>query len=90
MTTEYMTVREAAAFLRLTVSGLRKIMRRKEIPYYNPFGGKCYFLPSDLLDYLQSTRRMTIREAEEAAMRYDTRRMAGETLRQSDNKNHHD
>ena len=53
---EMMTTKEAASFLGLTVGYLHKLMMRKKIPYYKPFGNRCYFKRGELSEVLQSNR----------------------------------
>lgn len=41
-------VKEAAAFLHVSVSYIYKLTHKKLIPYYKPFGKKIYFLKKEL------------------------------------------
>ena len=53
---EMLTTQEAAAFLGLTVGYLYKLTMQKKIPYYKPFGNRCYFKRDELAQILQSNR----------------------------------
>lgn len=61
---------EAAEFLGLTVGYLRKLTMQKKIPYYKPFGNKCYFDKDELLAVLRSNRVDTADEIEKRATIY--------------------
>ena len=64
---------EAAEFLGLTVGYLRKLTMKKKIPYYKPFGNKCYFDKDELLAVLRSNRVDTADEIERRAINYAVR-----------------
>ena len=59
---------EAAEFLGLSVSYLRKLTMQKKVPYYKPFGNKCYFDKDELLGVLRSNRVETAEETEHKAI----------------------
>ncbi len=65
---EMLTTQEAAAFLGLTVGYLYKLTMRKKIPYYKPFGNRCYFKRDELAQILQSNRIATVEETQRQAV----------------------
>lgn len=68
-----LNTQEAAAFLGLTVGYLRKLTMQKKIPYYKPFGNKCYFDKDELLGVLRTNRVQTAEEIERQATNYVVR-----------------
>lgn len=56
MKDEYLTVKEAAQFLKLTTSYLYKLMHWHAIPYYKPFGNRCLFRKDELREYIERGR----------------------------------
>ena len=65
---EYLSTKEAAAFLGLTVGYLYKLTMQKKIPYYKPFGNRCYFKRDELAQILQSNRIATVEETQRQAV----------------------
>jgi excisionase family DNA binding protein len=65
---EMLTTQEAAAFLGLTVGYLYKLTMQKKIPYYKPFGNRCYFKRDELAQILQSNRIATVEETQRQAV----------------------
>jgi excisionase family DNA binding protein len=63
-----LTTQEAAAFLGLTVGYLYKLTMQKKIPYYKPFGNRCYFKRDELAQILQSNRIATVEETQRQAV----------------------
>lgn len=51
VTRPLLTTEEAAAFLGMTVDGLRGLTHRKLIPYYKPNGKNMYFDESELIGW---------------------------------------
>lgn len=64
-----MDVKEAADYLRLTVSTVYKLTSTREIPVMKRFN-RCYFLKEDLTNYLLGGRIKTIAEIEQEAEQY--------------------
>ena len=62
--------REAAEYLGLSLSYLRKLMMRRVIPMYKPGGKVCFFDPDDLDAYLTSIRISSQTEIEDDAANY--------------------
>ena len=65
---EMLTTQEAAAFLGLTAGYLYKLTMQKKIPYYKPFGNRCYFKRDELAQILQSNRIATVEETQRQAV----------------------
>jgi len=65
---EYLSTKEAAAFLGLTVGYLYKLTMQKKVPYYKPFGNRCYFERDELSQLLQNNRVATAEETQRAAV----------------------
>ena len=65
---------EAAEYLGISLSHLRKLMMRRVIPMYKPGGKVCYFDPADLDAYLQSVRIASQDEIDAEAARIISRR----------------
>ena len=65
---EMLTTKEAADFLRLSVGYLYKLTMQKKIPYYKPFGNRCYFKRTELAELLQSNRIATVDEVQRQAV----------------------
>ncbi len=53
--TELLTVAEAAEFLKISVSSVRRLQRQRRIPFYK-VGGSIRFARGDLLLFLQKHR----------------------------------
>ena len=56
MQRKLLTSKEAAQYLGISLSFLRKMMMNRIIPMYKPNGKLCYFDPEDLDTYLTSVR----------------------------------
>lgn len=56
MQRKLLTSKEAAQYLGISLSFLRKMMMNRIIPLYKPNGKLCYFDPEDLDTYLTSVR----------------------------------
>lgn len=52
----YLTIPEAAQFLKLSVSSIQKISASRKLPIYKPTNGKVYFLKDDLAKFIASAR----------------------------------
>ena len=63
-----LTTKEAANFLGLSVAYLYKLTMQKKIPYYKPFGNRCYFKLAELAEILQSNRIATVDEVQRQAV----------------------
>lgn len=67
---DFMSTKEAAEFLGLTVGYLYKLTMARKIPYYKPFGNRCYFKRSELEQFLERNRIATAEETEQHAILY--------------------
>ena len=56
MNRKLLNSREAADYLGISLSYLRKMMMNRVIPMYKPNGKLCYFDPEDLDAYMTSVR----------------------------------
>ena len=65
-----LTSKEAAQYLGISLSFLRKMMMNRIIPMYKPNGKLCYFDPEDLDAYLTSVRISSQDEIKERANEY--------------------
>lgn len=65
---EMLTTKEAADFLGFSVGYLYKLTMQKKIPYYKPFGNRCYFKRDELSKLLQSNRIATVEETQRGAV----------------------
>jgi len=61
----FMTVAEAASFLRLSTSRVYTLISKKELPFLKRTK-RCYFLKSELIDYLKKGRELSNSEVSEA------------------------
>lgn len=52
---ELLTVAEAAGFLRVSITGVRRLQKARQLPFFK-VGGSLRFSKSDLLTYLQKRR----------------------------------
>jgi excisionase family DNA binding protein len=52
MRTQYMTLKEASQFLRISLSKIYKMTSVKGIPHYK-VGGKILFKPQELIDFVE-------------------------------------
>lgn len=64
---EFLTTKEAAAYLGMALSYLYKMTSKKSIPFYTPTGKKIYFKKSELDDWMNSSRVATNDEIESKA-----------------------
>lgn len=70
MQRKLLTSKEAAEYLGISLSFLRKMMMNRIIPMYKPNGKLCYFDPADLDAYLTSVRISSQDEIRERANEY--------------------
>jgi len=56
-TKQTMDVYEVASYLNLSVSYVRKLTSRKEIPHHKPFGKKLYFIKSEIDEGIRNSKR---------------------------------
>lgn len=70
MERKLLTSKEAAQYLGISLSFLRKMMMNRIIPMYKPNGKLCYFDPKDLDAYLTSVRISSQDEIRERANEY--------------------
>lgn len=70
MERKLLTSKEAAKYLGISLSFLRKMMMNRIIPMYKPNGKLCYFDPEDLDAYLTSVRIASQDEIRERANEY--------------------
>jgi len=70
MERKLLTSKEAAKYLGISLSFLRKMMMNRIIPMYKPNGKLCYFDPADLDAYLTSVRIASQDEIRERANEY--------------------
>lgn len=61
---EFLTTKEAAAYLGMALSYLYKMTAKKTIPFYTPTGKKIYFKKSELDEWMNSSRVATNEEVE--------------------------
>lgn len=61
---EFLTTKEAAAYLGMALSYLYKMTAKKSIPFYTPTGKKIYFKKSELDEWMNSSRVATNEEVE--------------------------
>ena len=54
---EYLDTKEAASFLKVSISTIQKISASRIIPLYKPSNGKVYFLKQDLISYIEAGRK---------------------------------
>jgi len=59
MQKEFLTTKEAASYLDISMDQLYKLNAGGKIPSCRPTGGKVYYLQSDLLDWVLAGRRAT-------------------------------
>jgi excisionase family DNA binding protein len=52
---ELLTVGETASFLRVSITGIRRLQKARHLPFFK-VGGSLRFAKSDLLAYLQKRR----------------------------------
>ena len=63
---EYLTLPEAASYLRLAAQSVYGLIHRKKIKHHKR-GKKLYFKKADLAEYIQSGRRQTVEETQAEA-----------------------
>lgn len=64
---EFLTTKEAAAYLGMALSYLYKLTAKKSIPFYTPTGKKIYFKKSELDEWMNRGRVATNEENESRA-----------------------
>lgn len=67
---EFLTTREAASYLNMSVSYLYKLTMDREIPHSKPLGKVCYFERADLDNWLRKNRVATKEEIQQQANDY--------------------
>jgi excisionase family DNA binding protein len=67
---DLVTTKQAAQFLGLSVGYLYKLTMRKKIPYYKPWGNRCYFKLDELRQVIEGTRISTAEENQMAALKH--------------------
>ena len=65
-----LALREAAAYLDISVSYLYKLTHKNLIPHYKPNGKKIFFLKSELNKWLLRNRRSSLDELDQKAVDY--------------------
>ncbi|WP_309613991.1 helix-turn-helix domain-containing protein [Flavobacterium sp.] len=79
---EYLDIQGACFFLGLRKSTVHKLNHRKIIPYFKPLGSKkCYYLKSDLVEYMTKNRLKSRQEINDEAQRYLSERKGGSYVR---------
>jgi excisionase family DNA binding protein len=68
---EFLTVKEAAEFLRLSVPTVYTLISKSQLPVMKR-SGRCYFLKAELTKYLKEGRKKTILEIAGEADKYLT------------------
>lgn len=66
---EFLSVREAASFLKFSVNTMYNIIHDKRIPFMKS-AKKCYFLKADLVKYLKEGRGKSLDETAAEADKY--------------------
>ena len=69
-TKEVLTSKEAAQYIRISLSYLYKLTMRQKVPHYKPMGKMCYFNSLELEKWLQSNRVATEAELNQQAQAY--------------------
>ncbi|MBS1578302.1 MAG: helix-turn-helix domain-containing protein [Bacteroidetes bacterium] len=57
---EYLTSREAAFYLGVSIHTIYKLTATKVITVYKPTGGKIYFKKEGLIDFIETGKRKSI------------------------------
>lgn len=70
MNRKLLNSREAADYLGISLSYLRKMMMNRVIPMYKPNGKLCYFDPDDLDAYMTSVRISSQAELDAEAYKF--------------------
>lgn len=65
---EYLTVPEAAEFLKTTVKYIRKLAFERKLPVYRPTGGKLLFKKAELEELFENSRQPTRTELQDQAV----------------------
>lgn len=71
---DFLTTREAATYLNMSVSYLYKLTMERGIPYSKPLGKVCYFERADLDNWLRKNRVATKEEIQQQAHDYCARK----------------
>jgi len=64
----FVTLEEAARMLGLATGTMYQYTHRKVIPFYKPHGRKIYFKYSELMDFIESSRRSSVDEIKSKAV----------------------
>ena len=67
---EFLTVQEAAIFLKLSVPTVYAMIHQKRIPFMRSLR-RCYFLKADLISYLKQGREKSNAELSEEVNKYE-------------------
>lgn len=62
MTKEVLTTTEAASFLSMSQNQIYKLNAAGKIPSYRPTGGKVFYLKEELIEWILSSRRATVKD----------------------------
>ena len=62
MEKEILTTKEAASLLDISLDQLYKLNTYGRIPSYRPSGGKVYYLKTELIEWVLSGRRATVKD----------------------------
>jgi excisionase family DNA binding protein len=66
--TQYFDLKEAADFLKISLSTMQKISANRLLPVYKPGNGKVYFLKQDLINYIEAGRKKSIEEIKQEVL----------------------
>ncbi|MBR2232371.1 MAG: excisionase family DNA-binding protein [Prevotella sp.] len=66
-TKKFLTARECADYIGLTLSYLYKLTASHKIPFYAPTGRKVVFKTSEIDEWIEKSRQSTYEELEEKA-----------------------
>ena len=75
---EFLTVKETAEFLNLSVSTIYGLNHKGELPVMKR-GKLCYFSKRELIDYLKQGRRKTLNEINLEADKFISQKKGGKT-----------
>jgi excisionase family DNA binding protein len=64
---EFLTVNEAAQFLKTTPKYIRKLAFERRLPVYRPLGGRLFFKRSELEKLFENSRQATKEELQDRA-----------------------
>ena len=73
---EFLTVKETAEFLRLSVPTIYGLIHKSEIPVMKR-SKRCYFSKNELINYLKLGKRKTLNEIEIEADKFISKRKGG-------------